>query len=116
MQNSAVRAVLGACLVASVFATPTPVEGESVTAAAIIRQASGSPVSGADQLSAALGSLTADYASVSAFFTVAEAIFTNIVRNKQVQECLAVPVQLKEFHTLILFVRCPLQDQVRFQS
>lgn len=79
MQNSAVRAVVGACLIASALATPTPAQKEAVTPAAVIRQASGSAITNADQLSAALSDFRQSFQSIEAGIAVGEAIFTNIV-------------------------------------
>jgi hypothetical protein len=82
MQNSAVRAAVGACLVAASFATPTPVEKVAITPAAVVRQASsasGTPITNQNQLDAAFGSFSADFKSIEAAISVGEAIFTNIV-------------------------------------
>lgn len=79
MQSTSIRAIAGICLVAATFATPTPAQKEAVTPAAVIRQASGSPITNQNQLEAALGSFSADFQSVSAAVDVGIAIFTNIV-------------------------------------
>lgn len=79
MQNTAVRAVVGACLIASTLATPTPVQKEAITPAAAIRQASNSPITNKNQLEAAFSSFSADFQSISAGIEVGKAIFTNIV-------------------------------------
>lgn len=79
MQSSAVRAVVGACFIASTLATPTPVQKEAITPAAVIRQASGSPITNPNQLEAAFGSFSADFQSIAAAVSVGQAIFTNIV-------------------------------------
>lgn len=79
MQNSVVRAVVGACLVASTLASPTPTKKEAITPAAVVRQASGSPITNQNELEAAIGSFSADLKSISAAITVGQAILTNIV-------------------------------------
>ncbi|EME40990.1 hypothetical protein DOTSEDRAFT_56045 [Dothistroma septosporum NZE10] len=79
-QSRMVRVAVGACLAATAIATPTPVEREAVTPAAVLeRAASSTPITNQNQLDQAFSSVPADVESIAAGVSVLEAIFTNIV-------------------------------------
>lgn len=91
------RAAVLSCFVAGALASPTPVEREAVTPAAVVERATSSSISNQNQLNDAIGSFSADFKSLEAAASVGAAIFTNIV---PAPGPTAIPQAMKEFETV----------------
>lgn len=66
-------------LATQVLASPTPVEKEAITKVAVRATSTADAISNSNQLASAIGSFSADAASVAAAVSVGEAILTQIV-------------------------------------